>query len=120
MAPSFSGRISQIASGILAASGAWITSGIAAKTNPAPLRKAAWIANPAAPVYLREPAITSALPKVPLKESSGRTGISERANSVVIGVAEKFFIRLIVPVESLDLALCCFFPTPQIAMNAYH
>jgi len=35
-------------------------------------------------------------------------------------VAEKFFIRLIVPVESLDLALCCFFPTPQIAMNAYH
>jgi len=63
-------------------------SGIAAKTNPAPLRKAAWMASFAAPVYLREPATTSALPKVPLKDSSGRSGISEPANSGVIGAAE--------------------------------
>ena len=94
--------------------------GIAAKTNPAPLRKAAWMARPAAPVYLREPATTSALPKEPLKESSGRSGISERANSVVIGIAGQFSIRIIVPVESLDLALYCFFPTLPIALNARH
>jgi len=48
------------------------------------------MAKPAAPVYLREPAITNALPKVPLKESSGRGGISDAANSGVIGVAEGF------------------------------
>ena len=95
-------------------------SGIAAKTNPAPMRRAAWMARPAAPVYLREPAITNDLPNVPLKESSGRVGISEAANSGVIGVAEGFSIRLIVPVESLRLALCCFFPTLQIALNAHH
>src|SRR5690606_1414964 len=79
---------------MLAASGAWMISGIAPKTNPAPLRNAAWIARPAAPVYLREPAITSALPKVPLCESSGRAGIRERANLEVIGAQKLVSIMI--------------------------